>query len=197
MSHRFNPWYEIGHGPDPATGRHVRYYSIKCSRCNNPASFHANNLSDDGLRKVFLKKHWYISKRKTQHLCPECLQTNRVRTPPQPSLPLLPPSPPPPRLTQLDIAFDQLKIAWEHSTQEEKEAFEKKKHQNGGMFVPSMDAFAGQVEKPMAIPAVLIPTLSAPETPSDPPPQPQDNDEDVADWWLELDAKIAKRKQGK
>jgi hypothetical protein len=49
----------------------TRYYTIAC-RCGKTASYHANGMTDDGLRKMFIRRKWDVGKAPNQHRCPDC-----------------------------------------------------------------------------------------------------------------------------
>jgi hypothetical protein len=65
----------------------TRYYDVACRRCGKTASFHANGLTNETLRKLFIRKKWDIGKTPTQHTCPECGMKHQK---PQPQLPTPP-----------------------------------------------------------------------------------------------------------
>lgn len=65
-------WFEITSGPSGNDGHAIRYYLARCCRCDKTASHKASGLSNDGLRKYFIRLGWYIHKNRTGHICPEC-----------------------------------------------------------------------------------------------------------------------------
>jgi hypothetical protein len=65
-------WFEITSGPS-IDGHAIRYYVIHCRRCDRMASHKASGLSNDGLRKFFVRDGWTIGRSQYGHICPECL----------------------------------------------------------------------------------------------------------------------------
>jgi len=167
-------WYEMTQGPDHGVvGRVTRYYVVNC-RCGVSSSHQAVSVSDEKLRKMFIRKGWDIGRTPTAHMCPGCKNKKHNRpkpfmTPPQQPA-VTSPSPPLPTMT--------LYAAWQAASQEERKefirvlgaAYETVVEING--HTPDDVGHAVQFE---------------------PEPEPDDGPDEPADWWQELQRKQEQR----
>lgn len=164
MSSDRQQWYTLTAGPDQAGVRQTRYYVIEC-RCGRQASQHASGLTNDRLRKFFIRNGWHIGKTTTQHRCPGCNSKHAdkpaVVTKPPPSVMV---TPPPSRL-------HALQMAWDMASPGERKAFL-------ATVYPSAIATNGS---------------AMPEPVTAPEPEPVEAEElivgEVADWWVEMEKK--------
>jgi hypothetical protein len=65
-------FFEITSGPRTSDGQHIRYYLIRCCRCDRTASYHASGISNERMKKLFGRQGWYVGKSRNLHICPEC-----------------------------------------------------------------------------------------------------------------------------
>jgi len=170
-------WFEMESVPD-ATGRYVRYYEVACHSCGTKAKYHANRMSDEQLRKVFIAKGWTIGRTKNSHFCGGCSIKRKAPSPtPVPAAPLVAQHP-----------FATLLEAWEKCSNSERELFLSSQPQlinlldKMNQLERSLEFALAELDAaPAAAPNGAAP-IERPEAP------PLANDEEPAPWWREATA---------
>lgn len=104
-------WFEIGHMRDPTTGQRGRCYTVQCHRCPQKVSYHATGMSNEALRKIFIRAKWEIGKTRHQHLCPDCAM--RENKPAPPAAVVSPPAPAPAPAAAVPVTAAMLKALWD------------------------------------------------------------------------------------
>jgi hypothetical protein len=77
MSNSRFHWYDMVSRPNEA-GHVVRYYEIQCRVCGETDLHHASGLTEDQLRKWFIRRGWDIGKRCNKHYCVDCAAPSKL-----------------------------------------------------------------------------------------------------------------------
>jgi hypothetical protein len=165
-------WYELASRWDGT--RAARVYAIHC-RCGAETTYHATALTDEALRKLFVRRGWEVGKRVNAHRCPACQERKPAVAEPA-ALPMpAAPQPMPVRPSPPPILIATLDAAWEASTEAQRREFFERMALVYGK--PPAAAAAEPEPEPVAV---------EPE----PEPEPEEHDDTAAaDWWLELENK--------
>lgn len=187
-------WYEMTSRPDPS-GRVLRYYEIRCKSCGGVASYHASGLTDDQLKKFFIRKKWHVGKSPNQHLCPTC-STGEPRPKVERSPPPVPP-PPPPWGWELNAAWERAnggqRLAFMHRAAELIMSWAERARTN---FLTTLIAALSDQEQANLIAELqtYLPTADVREVSAPlPPPPNNDTDDGAADWWKDMMQQGARR----
>jgi hypothetical protein len=190
-------WFEITHGPSPGDGGTVRYYIVTCRKCRRQSKYHATDLSNDALRKVFIRQGWMLGKTRNRHLCPDCSKRHAPQPKVEPAVVIEIPSPQvsaPPQVSRLESLWDQ-------SSEDERVEFWNllRRRYAEGKEAAARDALYDEVRRDRDIasaappPSVETSIGPAPSIVENEPIGTADNDDDdVADWWKELNARDTK-----
>lgn len=173
-------WFELAHGPDPATGRPVRFIVIRCRECNKTISRHAHGMSEERLRKHFMRKRWHVGKAQNSHLCPGC-HHKVYREAVDQVVPAVATTPPQVASSPPGELYDM----WAAATRDQR-----------------LEFLLALATEPQPVLYALLrelgfelgflansrkPELTA--QPVEPKPEPEPDDDDPADWWRELEEK--------
>jgi hypothetical protein len=195
---RFNEddyWFELGHSPDPTTGRPVRCLVIRCRECKATMSHHAHGMSNERLRKYFMRKHWFVGKTATGHLCPRCVRKEDREAAERAAVPVAVAPP------QMSHEFVELYGKWDIATRDQRLEFllalvaDTKQLASLNELLRELGleiGFIASSQEP-ALRVIPMPAQPEPVEPESDEPEaaerePEDDD-DVADWWREIEGK--------
>jgi hypothetical protein len=188
-------WCEITQAYDSNLRRAIRLYRVRC-RCGAESSYHATGMSDEQLKKVFMRRKWDLAKHNGNHRCPDCVARAE---------PVAPPAPAP---KKEPIIFCSFCLA----CCDARRMFPGFGPPNTRICHACVTRFAREIEpasppqqvEPAPLPQVIafIEPIAKHEEPAPAIAQEQpqadqtddDNDDDEpADWWLELQAAKGRR----
>lgn len=178
-----NYWFELAHGPDPTTGRSVRFLTIRCRECQATISHHAHGMSNERLRKHFMRRHWFVGKTTTGHLCPRC-HRKEVREAVV-SVPVAVVPPPPGELYDMWAAASRekrLEFLLTLATEPQPALYALLRELGFEL------GFLANSRKPEPTAQPVEPEPE-PSVITQPEPEPEPDDDDPADWWRELEEK--------
>jgi hypothetical protein len=180
-------WYDITQDLDPSGQRVVRYYAITCRDCGRSLKVQPGAMSNEAVRKLFLRLKWELGRKPRSHLCPDCQPTGRPCSPPQPP----PPPPPPP-------AKNPVYAAWHEADDQQRYEFfgELLNTESKVVWFEAWlvsNGFAFTRHSSVAEQAQPAGNGQATEQAED---RPADDHDEPADWWLELHGKEQEEHHG-